>query len=1059
MNKAQQTIEPHFDFAGIFHSEKTAWLVLAISLFITLLSGFVSKETIEARAQEHFDNEVYDAVKLIESRLVEYEQVLIGGVSLFQAFGPDAITRNRWKEYVDGLMIDRHFPGIQGIGFSRVVRPELLKTHENQIQAQGFPNYRIYPAGEREIYTSIIYLEPFDWRNQRAFGYDMYSEPNRREAMSRARDTGQASITRKVTLVQETDKDVQPGFLMYLPLYEINFPLATVKERRDALIGYVYSPFRMRDLMNGILKTERPTVDFVLYDGTTEYDKENLLYQSGDDKNIIRSDAVFNKKLVINLAGHAWTSDFFSTTELEKNFNFELPYYVIAVGTVVDILLFLIIWSLAAQKKKVRVAVDEATNELIRKTNTLELAKSSVQMGVWEYDYKTKRIHWDQRMYELYDLTPGIDKINFSLWKNCVHPDDRIAVINAVKQTKIKGKSFNNVFRIISRKGKVRYIEAHGMFTFDENNQAVKLTGVNSDVTHKHIINESLILAANVYEHVQEALIITDNSHRIIDVNTAFVSLTNFNKQELLGMTPLQLCPGNDHALSRKIGQSLDREEEWTDELKLGLKKGEPLDVLMTISHVPDQNGMTQNYIYSFSNISEIKSQQRQLERAAHYDSLTGLPNRVLMLDRLHQAMADADRNENNLAVCFFDMDGFKKINDTYGHAVGDELLIKIGERLHTVLRETDSASRFGGDEFVVLFAGIKDLADCHNAVRRLMKVLSQPYYMSNGSIFNLTLSLGVTIYPEDKVDADVLLRHADQTMYMSKKSGRNCFHFFDPDQERISERQSELLNSAEAALVANQFLLHFQPQLDMVTGSVVGMEALIRWQHPHRGLLPPSEFLPVIEKNELATAFDRWVVDAVFRQQRDWKLAGYDVPISINVMAYNLQNNAIDKILEEALEKYPEVDSTRIQIEITENMALNYIERVKQVVKRCQQLGFSIALDDFGTGYSSLSHLKKLKVNVVKIDRSFVSEVHENTEDQMFIKGIIDLAHAFNCKIIAEGVEGVAEGMKLIELGCTIAQGYGIAKPMHERQLMEWVKTYRAPHEWMGNNFRQGTV
>ena len=448
--------------------------------------------------------------------------------------------------------------------------------------------------------------------------------------------------------------------------------------------------------------------------------------------------------------------------------------------------------------------------------------------------------------------------------------------------------------------------------------------------------------------------------------------------------------------------------------------------------------------------ITQTKEHEHQLEYIAHYDSLTRLPNRVLNSDRLRQAMAQSQRRYDHIAVLYLDLDGFKEVNDRYGHAVGDQLLVALSLRMKQALREGDTLSRLGGDEFVAILTDMNDTAIALPVIRRLLDAASYAIHLDD-VIVQVSASIGVTFYPQlDDVEADQLIRQGDQAMYEAKQSGKNRYHIFDPEHDRTIRIRHENLERIQQALSNNEFVLYYQPKINMHTGDLIGTEALIRWQHPQEGLIPPLEFLPIIENHPLAVEIGEWVINEAISQIQRWHDQGLTVPVSVNVGARQLlQGDFVDR-LRFILAKHKNFDSSLLEIEVLETSALEDVNRASQIIEECKTLGIHFALDDFGTGYSSLTYLKQLPVKTLKIDQSFVRDMLKNVDDLAILVGIIGLAKAFNREVIAEGVETHEHGKKLLLLGCDLAQGYGIARPMPSEQLREWAQKWNQDHEWL---------
>ena len=449
-----------------------------------------------------------------------------------------------------------------------------------------------------------------------------------------------------------------------------------------------------------------------------------------------------------------------------------------------------------------------------------------------------------------------------------------------------------------------------------------------------------------------------------------------------------------------------------------------------------------------YTDITQMKAYQRQLEHVAHYDALTGLPNRVLLADRLRRAMIQSQRRSLSLAVLYLDLDGFKLVNDHFDHDVGDRLLVAIAQRMKEVLRDGDTISRIGGDEFVAVLVDLDQEQDCLPVLERLLEAASSPFVV-DGHQLQVSASIGVTFFPQDEVDADQLMRHADQAMYQAKQSGRNRYHVFDVAQDAAAMNQVRNLADIRGALDRGEFVLYYQPKVNMRSGAVIGAEALIRWQHPQRGLLLPAAFMPLIEDHPISVELGEWVIDTALAQIDAWRAGGLDIPVSVNVGARQLLEGSFSARLSAVLAAHPDVPHDRLELEILETSALEDVAQVSELMYACLESGVSFSLDDFGTGYSSLTYLKQLPARMLKIDQSFVRGMLDDPNDLAIVNGVIGLASAFRRQVIAEGVETVAHGAKLLALGCELAQGYGIARPMPAADLPDWAASWKPDAVW----------
>jgi diguanylate cyclase (GGDEF)-like protein len=494
--------------------------------------------------------------------------------------------------------------------------------------------------------------------------------------------------------------------------------------------------------------------------------------------------------------------------------------------------------------------------------------------------------------------------------------------------------------------------------------------------------------------------------------------------------------------------QSLQQQGFWSGELWSRRASGEDYFQSLTLSAVLDEKGQLQHYVGLFSDITNQYQQQQHLEKIALYDSMTGLPNRSALTQQLQLLLKSATADKL-LAVAYLDLDGFKEINDRHGHETGDQFLVALSERLKTQLEDTELLARIGGDEFVVLLPHLADKKAGSLKIQQLLDVVAKPLKIDEWML-SVSASIGLTFYPQtDATEAEQLIRQADHAMYQAKQDGKNRCHLFDTDYARSLRGHQETILEIRHGLAEKQFRLFYQPKVNMHTGEVIGAEALIRWLHPQKGMVAPALFLPAIEQHSLGVELGYWVIEEALRQLAEWQRQGMTIPVSVNISAYHLQQLDFVNRLQLLLRFYSDVPASLLQLEILETSALNDLTHVQAVMQACIRSGVSFALDDFGTGYSSLTYLKRLPAKVLKIDQSFVRDMLVDPDDLAILKGIIVLANEFKREIVAEGVETTEHGELLLQLGCTHAQGYGIARPMPAEQFMPWKKAWLPPDVW----------
>lgn len=583
----------------------------------------------------------------------------------------------------------------------------------------------------------------------------------------------------------------------------------------------------------------------------------------------------------------------------------------------------------------------------------------------------------------------------------------------------------------------------------DSQGQVVGLFGISKDITARKQAELAQKEAATVFENSYEGIMMVSPDRIITRVNPAFTRITGYTPSEAQGQSPRLLSSGRHGPdFYEEIWHSIHTHGVWRGEIFNKRKCGEIYPEMLSISAVPDAQGNIQHYIGVFWDISQIKAQEAALDRIAHYDPLTGSPNRHLLSRRLDQAISRANRLGRSLAVCFLDLDEFKVINDKHSPTQGDQLLVGVAANLQQILRADDTLARLGGDEFVLLLSDIADLQECERLLKRVLAAVNLPVVLGDTPV-SITASMGVSLYPHDQVDADTLLRHADQAMYLAKEEGRNRFHLFDPESNRQAQQHRLYLAELHQALDQNEFVLYYQPKVDLINGDIVGVEALLRWQSPVHGLVSPAQFLPDIDGSALETPIGEWVIKTMLKQASIWQHQGYSLHVSANVSANHLLSNNFYTQLQQALAQQPDVSPSHIELEVLETAAIRDMDMAVTTLMRCRELGIQFSLDDFGTGYSSLTYLRKLPVNLLKIDQSFVRGMLDNPDDLSIVQSVVQLAKSFNRGVIAEGVETMAHGAALVQLGCRMAQGYGIAKPMPAEQFPEWCEQWKIRQAW----------
>ncbi len=568
---------------------------------------------------------------------------------------------------------------------------------------------------------------------------------------------------------------------------------------------------------------------------------------------------------------------------------------------------------------------------------------------------------------------------------------------------------------------------------------------VIEDITEaKHNV-EQINLFAMVSRNMAEAIVITDRQGRVIDVNEAYTDITGYEKSEALGEGYELIHPGDTaESVYHTIWQSVEQDGLWKGELWLERKNGEQYPAALRVAKFQSKDGAPPYYFGVFSDITIQKENEKYLKQIAHYDVLTGLPNRFLINKKLEKAMATIRAENGHLSVGFLDLDGFKEINDRYTHSVGDILLKTLAKRFQDVVGSKGSVARIGGDEFVIVIFHTEDNSEDFCLYRAIMDAAASPVPVDDAQLI-VSTCLGITFYPQEmEVDAEQLIRQADKAMYEAKVLGKNQYTLFDDEKDLIARAFYQQVRDIREGLDTDQFELYYQPKIDLKRRHIIGFEALIRWNHPEKGLLSPGEFLGYAENSDLSILLDKWVIRHAFEQVRSWHKQGNSFSVSINVGATFLHSENLIDYLAKQLEAAPDIRPECIEIELLENVALKDIMKVTEVIHQLHGLGLKVSLDDFGTGYSSLQYLKKLPVDYLKIDQGFVRDMLDDPSDLAILKAVKGLADAFNIETIAEGIESHSAMEELIQLGIDHGQGYVIARPMMSERVLEWVQCFQ---------------
>ncbi len=678
-----------------------------------------------------------------------------------------------------------------------------------------------------------------------------------------------------------------------------------------------------------------------------------------------------------------------------------------------------------------RDKLHRAQAELQKNEASLSRAQQIAKVGNWDWDIGGQKLHWSDETYRIFGLQPQAFGATYEAFLARVHPDDRERVTRAVNAALAGERPYEIEHRIVRPDGTERVVLELAEVTRDAAGQAIQMSGTVQDITERKRTEKDLYLADQVFENSIEGIIIADVQANILRVNRAFTTITGYGEKEVLGRNPRLLRSGrHDAAFFQAMWAALFEYGYWQGEIWNRRKSGEIYPQWLSMVAIRNEQGETTHYLGVFADLSEKKQAETRLHRLAYYDVLTNLPNRLLLEERLKQALAAASSNNLLAAVLHLDLDRFKAINDTLGHASGDKLLQAVAERLTGNVRGSDTLARFSGDEFAVLLTDVGNQENAALVARKILDALARPFVLDGHEIF-ITPSIGIAFYPADAANKDDLLRNADTAMSHAKAQGGNGYRFYDAKMNAGISQRLTLETGLRHALKRNEFLLYYQPQVDLRSGKIIGMEALLRWQHPERGLVSPAEFIPLLEETGLIVQVGEWVLRAACAQNSAWLAAGLPrMRMAVNLSAHQFRQSSLADAVCQALEDSglaPEL----LELEITESIMIQDLQTTLTTLNQLHLIGIQISIDDFGTGYSSLSYLKRLPISKIKIDQSFVRDICGDPDDAAIADAVISLGHSLKMQVIAEGVETVEQLDYLRAHGCDEFQGYYFSRPV----------------------------
>jgi diguanylate cyclase (GGDEF)-like protein/PAS domain S-box-containing protein len=1038
-------------FISLVKDSPTAFVILILGVILSLFGWNLAQDLVNQQAQRAFERQATKARETVQQHLRGYTDLLYGLKGLFAA--SSAVSRKAFRTYLDSVGAIDRYPSVKAIAFlsevphSRKAAFEQAVRSDTSLDPSGHPNFSIVPPGERARYLAVQFREPVEGEDL-ALGTDISTQSVRLGAAMQARDSGEAAATGPYPA--DAEDTLQEGFAIYVPVYRTGSSLQSVRQRRAAFAGVVGAAFDMQELMRTALGEKLLASAYVTVDdyGPIEAAQSGgagsgrLLYNSaisGEGRSAQAKPALHplqRHETALQVGGRLWHLTFTPVVDPLSRMQRALPTVIFGIGLALSVLLAAVVRSMATSRAMAVDLADDMTRDLrmseARFRSLIENAKDVIAVvdgrGVVTYQSPA-----GERML---GFAPG-ELVGDSVFDR-VHPDDLTAVLNAFQRLlDHPDKSENIKFRFRHREGSWLWLEAAGSNRMHD--PAVGGVVINwRDITERHDaeteLKESEEKFRLITENVEDLIVLVDTKGRRIYNNPAYRKL--FYEQHLAGSDSFaEIHPEDRERMREILRDTVATGIGHRAQFRFLLDDGSIRHIESQGNVIRDAHGKVSKVVVISRDITDLKLAEAQMQHLAHHDGLTGLPNRLLLHDRIGQALVQANRNSKRAGLLFVDLDRFKEINDTHGHQVGDRMLQRVAERLKSCVREGDTVGRLGGDEFVVLLANIRDYQDARLVAGKVLDVVSNPYLIDSLQL-SVTPSIGICVYPEDGKDVEEIMRNADTAMYHAKESGRANFQLFVRRMDAAVAERLTLEKQLHRALERGEFVLHYQPQIDTQSRSVKAVEALLRWRQESGELVYPKRFIGVAEETGLVVPIAAWALDEVCKDLRRWREGGLPhLRVAVNLSPRQFRQKDFASQLKALLDQHG-LEPACLELEVTETVIMQHAEEAIAALRQVKELGVTLTIDDFGTGYSSLSYLKHFPVDRLKIDKLFVRDLDTKADDAAIVTAVIAMAHGLGLKVVAEGVENQVQLDFLRAHRCDEVQGSYFSAPLPAEDL-----------------------
>jgi diguanylate cyclase (GGDEF)-like protein/PAS domain S-box-containing protein len=1042
-----------------------SWLALTLVLIggsaLTWHEWTRSLQLERVRGLQQFDQDVEQVVGTMRARLAANEQLLRAGAGLFYA--SDDVSRAEWHVFGEQMNLDSRYPGLQVLGVAQAVQGADAAALESRVRGESaaFQSYRIRPIGERPAYAPVFYAEPTqnnanpttppNSANRQLpmhplMGLDLLAQPAVEDAVRQARDTGDVALSDKTVLPVEFGLDVAQTMLI-MPVYRKGGALESVLDRRAAIQFYVFGLIRVDDFMGAVLRTEAGRLAVQLYTAQRNVADAEIFSLRADRIAVSEVPPPLQRLVPVEYGQRTWTLQFTSLPE-QSGEPWRHSTSVVIIGSTLTLLLSSLLGLLILLRTRAETRADNMGQAYRRSEAWAQAIVAHSAEGIVTAD-AMGRVLGANAAAEAVLGYPAHGMEGLPLGALLPLPlqqmlDDPMetpwrmeAAVRTVDGRSIEVRTAASVMRLDGQRGFV-----------------VMLSDVTEQKRADQHTLEMAQLNAAILQSAPFMVIVTDTDGRIRAANAATERMLWYGRDELVGRLAAETLMSTEElqthaeqastelglpvpagAVGARVLRGLTEEREWV----FKRKDGSHLAVNMALAVMRGVDGKATGFVGIAYDISERKRSESRIRHLAHHDTLTDLPNRALLHDRVTVAIEHAKRNNRTIAVMLLDLDHFKQINDSLGHSVGDVVLKEVAARLRATVRQSDTVARMGGDEFCVVLSDVDGRTESTMVAQKIVEAV-QPAIRAGERELHVTASVGIALYPGDGADLAALLQNADIAMYEAKKHGRDAYRVFVAQMQSESLHRRGLEEHLRAALANKQLVLHYQPRLDLVTGDVCGIEALLRWNLPGLDMLYPEQFLALAEETGCIVAMGEWVLAeacAAAVQLQDH--FGVAIPIAVNLSPRQFRHNNLLPIVDAALASSG-LEPELLELDVTEEVLFDETPFVSELQRALQMRGVRLTIDDFGTGHASLIHLHRFKVGMLKVDRSFVSDLTPNSASESFLRAVMVVAESVGLGVTAEGIESADQLAALRRLGCRFGQGQHFCRPLHLDELMVWL-------------------